>query len=62
MKGPSVTLPPLRTAPPGFRPSPGINSFSNLTIHAFQAAYWACISSGDEGLAGQLLAAKAVET
>src|SRR6185312_16818371 len=58
MKGPSVTLPARTTDPPGSRPSPGISSFSNFVIHAFQAAYWACICSGEEGLAGQPAAAK----
>src|SRR6185437_3807943 len=58
MKGPSVTLPPRTTAPAGSRPSPGISSFSNFLIQAFQAAYCACICSGEEGLAGQPAAAK----
>src|SRR5258705_402057 len=49
MKGPSVTLPSLTTAPPGFRPSPGMTSFSNFVLQAVHAAYCARISSGDEG-------------
>src|SRR5438105_2719721 len=47
MNGPSVTLPPLTTAPADLRPSPGTTSFSNFAFQALQAAYWACISSGE---------------